>query len=504
MERRHIPMDKVVLILAGGLVFLALYLTSLYSYLLFHSLIEIFTIVVACSIFMLAWNARHLLDNNYLLFVGAAYLFVGIVTIFHMLAYRGMGVFTEYDANLPTQLWIGGQYLHSLSLVIAPLFLTRRLRLPLLIAGYVAITGLLLASIFYWDIFPDCYVEGVGLTSFKKASEYIISLFFMTAVLMLFRYKTSFDDDVWRLLVWAILFLILAELIFSLYLSVDDRVNMTGHMLRFISFFLGYKAIIATGLVKPYTLLFRDLKQSEETLRQYAAELQTRNEELDAFAHTVAHDLKTPLTIMSGFADGLLFYEHSFSQKEKQESLEVIRQTAFKMSNIIDELLLLAQLHQTEVQVEPLEMGAIVTESRQRLGPIISDCQGEIILPPSWPTALGYGPWVEEVWVNYLSNAIKYGSRPPRVELGACPQPDGAVRFWVRDNGPGLTPEQQACLFKPFIQLHQIRVTGHGLGLSIVRRIVEKLGGEVGVESKGIPGQGSLFFFTLPGLPDQQ
>ncbi len=112
--------------------------------------------------------------------------------------------------------------------------------------------------------------------------------------------------------------------------------------------------------------------------------------------------------------------------------------------------------------------------------------------------ALGYGPWVEEVWANYLSNAIQYGGRPPRVELGATEQADGMVRFWVRDNGPGLTPEEQARLFTPFTRLDQVRAKGHGLGLSIVRRIVEKLGGQVGVESE--VGRGSVFTFTLPGM----
>ena len=114
----------------------------------------------------------------------------------------------------------------------------------------------------------------------------------------------------------------------------------------------------------------------------------------------------------------------------------------------------------------------------------------------SWPRALGHAAWVEEVWANYLSNAIKYGGQPPRVMLGAEPQQDGMVRYWVRDNGPGLAPEDQARLFTPFTRLDQVRVKGHGLGLSIVRRIVEKLGGQVGVESQ--LGQGSTFFFILP------
>jgi signal transduction histidine kinase len=106
---------------------------------------------------------------------------------------------------------------------------------------------------------------------------------------------------------------------------------------------------------------------------------------------------------------------------------------------------------------------------------------------------------VAEVWANYLSNGCQYGGRPPRLELGADALEDGQVRFWVRDNGDGVPPEDQARLFMPFTHMGQARAKGHGLGLPIVRRIVERLNGCVGVESVGLPGQGSLFYFTLPG-----
>jgi signal transduction histidine kinase len=142
-------------------------------------------------------------------------------------------------------------------------------------------------------------------------------------------------------------------------------------------------------------------------------------------------------------------------------------------------------------------MEAIVAEAQQRLTDLIEQYQARIYLPRRWPVALGYGPWVEEAWVNYISNAIKYGGRPPQVKLGAAKQEGGMVRFWVRDNGLGLKPEDQEKLFVPFTQLSQAQTEGHGLGLSITKRIVEKLGGDVGVESSGVPGKGSVFSFTL-------
>lgn len=252
----------------------------------------------------------------------------------------------------------------------------------------------------------------------------------------------------------------------------------------------GERAIL--GIVTDIT----DRKLAEEALRQRTSELQARNRELDAFAHTVAHDLQDPLSVVLGFAE-VLEQEHALLPPgQLDDYLRLIARHARKISNIISELLLLASVRKGATEVSPLDMSTIVAEARARLADLLDLHQAEIVVPVTWPTALGYAPWVEEVWVNYLSNAVKYGGRPPRAEMGADVQDGGMVRFWIRDNGPGLTPQRQARLFLPFTQLAQVDMEGHGLGLSIVRRIVEKLGGEVGVDSA--PSRGSLFFFTLP------
>ena len=237
--------------------------------------------------------------------------------------------------------------------------------------------------------------------------------------------------------------------------------------------------------------------RAEETLRQYAADLKAQNAELDAFAHTVAHDLKNPMANAIMGIDILhKLIPASCKTQEVDQTLQDMNATTRQMINIVDELLLLASVRQENVVRTPLEMGDLIRQAQKRIR-WMSDLYGaQIEVPDSWPTAIGYGPWIVEAWVNYMSNGLKYGGRPPHLTLGATRLQEGWIRFWVRDNGPGLTEQEQEKLFTPFSRLHKVRAQGQGLGLSIVRRIIEKLGGQVGVESQ--PGQGSMFFFSLP------
>ncbi len=489
------------------LLLAALYLTSLQSYLLFHSLIELFTIIVAAGIFIIAWNSRDYIENNYLLFIGIASVFVALLDLIHTLAYEGMGVFGGETSNLATQLWIAAQYLQAASWLLAPLFFGRRLKLTLQVIAYAVVTTLLLLSIFYWQVFPTAFVPGVGLTSFKVVSEYVISLMFLAAIILLVQHRRAFEPRIWLFVSLSLALTIAAEVAFTSYVSVYGGANLIGHLLRWVAFYLLYKAIIETGLVQPYALILRDLRHSEEQLRQYAAtlkaqneDLQARNEELDAYAHTVAHDLKNPLSVIITAGD-VINEVANLTHKEQREFLMQIKATAFEMNNIVDSLLLLSEVRKVDAPLEAVDMEHLLRNVRSRLDFEVKQRHARLVLPKSWPVAMGYGPWIEEVWTNYITNALKYGGPSPRIELGATPQPDGMIRFWTRDHGPGIPDEVQASLFTPFTKLRKTHKGSHGLGLSIVLRIVQKLGGGVGVQSR--EGRGSEFFFTLPAAQER-
>jgi len=247
---------------------LGLYLSSRYSYLLFHSIAEGFSIVVAASTFLFAWNSRRFLKTDIFLFVGIGYLAAGVLDFVHTLAYQGMGVFLDHGADLATQFWLAARFVQSSALLISPIFLRRRISPGLTLAVFGLITALWTALIFAGRL-PAAYVEGEGLTAFKISSEYLIVLMLLVAAGMYYRLRAALAPLTFALLIGAILITIASELVFTLYTGVSGAVNVLGHFLKLIAFYLIYRAVLQTGLINPFALLFRDLEQTEERYRAY-------------------------------------------------------------------------------------------------------------------------------------------------------------------------------------------------------------------------------------------
>ena len=491
---RSLLMRNALNLFAWVFIFVVLYSASIHSYLLFHSFAELLAIIIASGVFIFSWNTRSYQGNNYLRFIGISFLFIAVLDAFHMLTYDGMVVFASQSTNLATQLWIAARYLQAFTFLTATLFFARSVNSAYVIAGYAALTILLLASIFYWQIFPVTYIEGSGLTPFKINSEYLISTLLIASALLLLLNAKVFQLKVLLLLTGSILFTVASELIFTLYIDVYDIFIFLGHFFKICAYYLLYRAILVTGLVEPYKLIFRNLKESQKELWQSMMQLQARNDELDAFAQTVAHDLKNPIAAINISLKTL--DDPNFPEDCRQSFMRDLRDTTIKMNNIIESLLLLSTVRKSKVPIVELDMAQIVSSVMFRLNNLIKESQAEISVPENWPVALGYPQWIEEVWVNYLSNALEYGGSPALIELGAGELKGDQVSFWVKDHGPGIPEENLDQLFVEFTQLKNIHQNGNGLGLSIVERIIHRLGGEVGVESK--LGLGSKFYFTLP------
>jgi two-component sensor histidine kinase len=253
------------------------------SYLIFHSIVELSSIAVVWGVFLLMWSARRIVRNDALVFLGTAFLFVGLLDLLHMLAYEGMHIFPgPGESNRATQLWMAARAMESLSLLVFPVLFGRHVRSGAVFGLYALATWLLLASIFAWGAFPLCYIDGVGLTAFKKASEYVICGVLLGAILLLRFRRGSLDAQVYRFMVYAIVVSIASELAFTLYASVFGLPNLFGHVAKIASHILVCLALIRAGLSRPYSLLFRELSEKEAAL---AEENRIRNVLLNALPY---------------------------------------------------------------------------------------------------------------------------------------------------------------------------------------------------------------------------
>jgi PAS domain S-box-containing protein len=235
-----------------------------------------------------------------------------------------------------------------------------------------------------------------------------------------------------------------------------------------------------------------------ETARRYTVELEQSNKELDAFSYTVAHDLKAPLQVVVGYTNLLRTDFAEVVPPDIQSYLATIEAYAFKMRDIIENILTLSRLSRAEVESETVPMWPVIETVREQFRKRLEERGITFEVASELPAVLGFRPWLEHVLVNLIDNAIKYiGDENPAPRIVIRGAREGKqVRYEVEDNGTGIAPEDQPRVFEMFTRFHHEAIGGSGLGLSIVQRIITKLGGEVGVIST--PGQGSTFWFTLP------
>jgi PAS domain S-box-containing protein len=254
-----------------------LYLSSLYSYLLFHGLVEIVTIAIGFMLFVLVWNTQRFYSNGFLGVLGIGYGAIALLDLIHALAFKGMNVFVGFDSNLPTQLWIAARYLQAFTILAALLFVRRGVDNRVVVGVYAVVISAVTALVFAgW--FPAAYIEGSGLTPFKVYSEYVITALLLLALYLFYRQRDHFDPTVFRLVAASILCTVLSEVSFTAYVSVYGFANLVGHILKLAAFYLIYRAILVTGFKAPFDLIFRELSQAKDALREVSEGLERQVE----------------------------------------------------------------------------------------------------------------------------------------------------------------------------------------------------------------------------------
>ena len=487
---------NILLVLIGLICIAVLYIISRSNYLLFHSIAEMFAVVVIFAIFAITWNSRRFSDNAYFLFIGIACLFIGALELVHTLAYRGMGVFPGYGSNLATQLWIAVRYLESLSLLIAPLFIQRKINIKLVFAVYFVATALIILSIFTWNIFPQCYIDGVGLTPFKVISEYVISLILVGAISLLLAQRRKFSGNVVKFLVASMLASIASEMFFTLYTDVYGVNNMIGHLLQIVAFYLIYKSLIEIALAEPYQLLFHNLKKSETELKQTVGKLTRSNADLTEFAYVASHDLQEPLRMVSSY---LQLIERRYRDKLDNDGIEFMTfavDGANRMQKMITDLLIFSRVGTRGKPFAPTDCEIILSQALLNLETSIQESQAVVTHDPL-PNLMADSTQMVQLFQNLIGNAIKFRkAQAPQVHISARLKADD-WEFSVRDNGIGIEPHYYERIFVVFQRLHgKGEYPGTGIGLAVCKKVVERHGGQIWVESE--PGQGSTFSFTIP------
>jgi len=238
----------------------------------------------------------------------------------------------------------------------------------------------------------------------------------------------------------------------------------------------------------------QEVEQKAEELARLARALEASNRELDQFAYVASHDLKAPLR---GIANLSQWIEDDLADRfteESHEHMRLLRGRVHRMESLIDGILQYSRAGRTQEQPERVDTAALVDD----VVDLIAPPEGvQVVVQPGMPVLSTERLPLQQVFMNLVSNAVKYGGADARVEVSARAAGDGVCEFTVRDNGPGIAPEYHERIFAIFQTLEaRDKVEGTGIGLSIVKKMVESRGGRVWVDSA--PGAGAAFRFTWP------
>ncbi|MGI5837379.1 MAG: MASE3 domain-containing protein [Chloroflexota bacterium] len=469
------------------------------NYLLFHTIAEGFALLVAVLIYVVGTRTYRYSKDSFLLFLGNAYLFVAILDFFHTMTYQGMGVFPGYTANVPTQLWIAGRYLGAASLLLATFFIGRSFPRKTVFSLYALLTAGLIASILVIPVFPTAFVPGQGLTPFKIASEYAISLLLAGAILHLRSHRRELDKSMYLLMSAAMGITILSEFSFTLYTDVYGVMNLVGHLFKVLAYYLVFLGIVQRGLDAPYLEVKRLNEGLEQRVQERTGQLRAVLEQQEDLVRMVSHDLRSPLTAVQGQAQLLArMLKRSEQGAPLLRSAESIVVSARRMNSMIQDLVDMARMESNQMQLNrvPIALRDYLLELERRLEGVFEIDRLRMDIAEDLPRVFADPDRLERIFTNLLSNALKYSSSDTEVAV-KVEVVDGMVKISVIDRGPGIGPDDLPNMFQRYYRaMGTRRADGLGLGLYITRMLVESHGGRIWVDSE--VGKGSTFSFTLP------
>ncbi len=464
--------------------------------------------------FLLALHTYYSNKDNRIILLGMSYGFIACLDLLHILTYSGRGEFIYDATNISIQLWIAARLLESLSIIISFALYNKKIGLKKVVFTYLTVTGLLVVSIFYLNIFPVFYMEGYGPTFFQTISQYIICtiLFIGIIYFLIQNYREHKKANIY------VVYFLVATTISEIFLIKNDHVfslsALLGHTFRFIFYHLIYMALVQSSSREALSIiseinkaLMNGNKSWGIIINKYKPECR-EGRRLDlktSSIGTISHEIRTPLNIILGVTQLLPSINKGNGDKvyvltEKQ--LNIIKKNCYRLIKLSDDIIDMVKIDIGHMQ---LKLGnhniiSIVEDITLAVAEYIkgrnitlvfdTDMEERIVACDRYE--------IERVMLNLLSNAVKFTGPGGHIKVNINNKEDRVI-IWVEDNGIGIPEDMVDEIFDRFKQVDTTlrrKHEGSGIGLSIVKSIVELHGGKVLLESE--VGKGSRFIIELP------
>lgn len=445
----------------------------------YHFVLEIISVIIVFTIFLVGWNSRRYTADHSLLFISIAYMVVGVLDIFHMITYNGTVFFDYIVSDIHAKLCISARFIEGISILISLLIskFKKFINLYWIFGIYISAASFLLFDILYYQtILPACFIEGIGLTKFKIYGEYIIILLFLSSVYILLRKKYLVPGEIRSWVLMSLVLSIFAEIFLNLSSNPYELTHMFGHIVKVIALIYIYKALVEGILKKPYNNLFQQYTYSQNKLIASASLLTT-----------MVHDLKNPLSNI-----------RALSQLGKIAKTNEKKEAYFtKIIKNVDQLNEMLNKIMGSISGEKFivyELGNIIEEVVEEIRPVCSTKNIKLFyeIDETIPVLLEKSMFKRAIY-NILMNGINAMGDNGRLDLFIERRWNNAMII-IKDNGPGIPESIQESIFQPFVTSN-----GTGLGLYMVNYTITNIHkGKIWFDTE--KGRGTTFYIELPLL----
>lgn len=620
-----------------------------FNTLTFHTISELFTIIIAFSAFIIVLNTYNISQNSYLTFLGIGFGFVSIFEIIHVLTYVGIDLFMLDNGNINSLLAVVPRLLQSMIILVSFLFINKKIKIALLVTIYSLITIVLLAGILFFENNIVTYIEVIGFIMLYQGLEIAAAVLFSVALATLIFNRKKLKYRVYKYMLFSLQASVIADVLLVMDANMNSMINVSSHILKFIAFFCIYKAVIQNTLRNPVDSMFFELdmvknelaeknyevsknneilkhdiddlhavekllrkskawsrsifegstvgiallntnsvvievnpaleqilgysaneiknigisnithiddiendsrlfddliegniesykiekryirkdnkviwanamlsyiqnvgedfqfiiamieditqqKENEERQQQLVSRLEETNKELDNFAYIVSHDLKAPLRGIGSLANWLLTDYKDKLDEEGADIINLLVNRVERLKNFIEGILQYSRVTRVKENYAEINLNKLIKDVVEMLSPPENI---KITVDSELPIIMGEVIYIEQIYQNLISNAIKFMDKPQGEINISCSSKEDFWEFSVSDNGAGIDEKYFNKIFMIFQTLQpRDKFESTGIGLSIIKKIVETNGGKIWLESK--INKGTTFYFTLP------